>query len=367
MTDNNNFLSAAIAQFIAKLTGQPLVEITKKLNDIVRASLTDNKIFLPATIGQTIANLTGQPLVEITKQLNDVVGSTAVDRFMDAAHGVGHRVAHGHSLDNLPYIYEKFGINGVGDYFVHGFRDAMSPHGMPIPYAKEFGDLIGVKPLQEVHWLSANIGDLLSGSMSIVSSIALQRSIKAAVQSGSLPMELVITATIGAVIKLGFGFSSTNPVTITSGVFDLGSLVLAYSKVPLGEVPDSLKFIFMPKQKSKVWSFMNGAIAGSATAGVIGGALHSTTESDSTALANRILKMTISGAFGGAAGVAVSTITAAPAAIAAGAIGGYVAAEWAYENQSTIVERSRNISNSIKGMFSEKNEFELGPDFLFEH
>jgi hypothetical protein len=43
---------------------------------------------------QIIANVANPALVAVTKELNEVLGANQVDFWMDAAKGVGHRVAH---------------------------------------------------------------------------------------------------------------------------------------------------------------------------------------------------------------------------------------------------------------------------------
>ncbi len=54
---------------------------------------------------QSVGNAASAPVVSFTRVVNERVGTTPTDAFMDAASGVGHRIVHGHSLDNLPTIY----------------------------------------------------------------------------------------------------------------------------------------------------------------------------------------------------------------------------------------------------------------------
>ncbi len=51
---------------------------------------------------------------------------------MDAATGRGHRLKFGHSIDFLPQIVEKFGIEGVPAYFTHLLQDFTTADGIPI-------------------------------------------------------------------------------------------------------------------------------------------------------------------------------------------------------------------------------------------
>lgn len=171
---------------------------------------------------QIITNIFGPLLVSVTKELNDVLGVSQVDFWMDSAKGVGHRVIHGHSLDNVPVIIDKFGWQGLFDYFSHGMRDTMSPHGMPVPFAKEISIALGLSPLQAVEWLSFNIGELISVGFSIVHSARLFATIRAAVESGHVDQKTGFSALLGAVVKLGIGMTTINPLTIGVGIVDLG-------------------------------------------------------------------------------------------------------------------------------------------------
>lgn len=55
-----------------------------------------------------------------------------VNKFMDTAVGVGHRLKFGHSIEYLPQIVEKFGVEGVPAYFMHLLQDFTTIHGIPI-------------------------------------------------------------------------------------------------------------------------------------------------------------------------------------------------------------------------------------------
>ena len=75
-----------------------------------------------------------------------------VNQFMDSVAGRGHRLKFGHSVDYLPQIIEKFGIEGVPAYFMHLLQDFTTIDGIPIiPNAWE------VKSWLQTRGLSANI------------------------------------------------------------------------------------------------------------------------------------------------------------------------------------------------------------------
>lgn len=71
-----------------------------------------------------------------------------VNRFMDSVSGVGHRLKFGHSIDYLPQIVEKFGVEGVPAYFMHLLQDFTTVDGIPVvPNAWDIK-----QALQEAHF-----------------------------------------------------------------------------------------------------------------------------------------------------------------------------------------------------------------------
>lgn len=55
---------------------------------------------------------------------------------MDSVKGSGHRLKFGHSIEYLPEIVERFGLEGVPAYFVHLLQDFTTMDGIPVvPYA----------------------------------------------------------------------------------------------------------------------------------------------------------------------------------------------------------------------------------------
>ncbi len=298
-----------------------------------------------ANILTSTVNAGSQLVVEVTAPLNDVVGSTPVDTFMDAAAGMGHRLVHGHSLDHLPVIFEKFGLKGVGDYMIHGLRDLMSPHGMPLPYAKELAETLQLSTKDSINWLCLNVGDLLSGGVSVGHSIYLTKLIRDAAEAGSIDNALKASIAVAIISKLGFGVASTNPITIASGLYDVGMIgYYAYQKPDLFTPPDpGTQFT---RAMQHVRNIAKSTLAGAGSAFATGAILHSFTEDDRDRLKARLQKITFAGAVGGLASGCVAVATTAPIAVSASAIGGYVLGEWLYETQV------------------ESDEFTVVPEFL---
>jgi hypothetical protein len=181
---------------------------------------------LTSTIAQSLSNIGKDHLVGLTKILNNDSNPGVVDLFMDSAKGRGHRIVTGHDLTDIPIVFEKFGMSGVGDYFVHLSKDIMSPDGIPFPFAKEIQEILGLSTLETINWLSLNIGDVVSGGTSIwhtrVTLIALQ--------SGNLSQDIVLKILIGSGIKVFCSLNSPNPIGLVCSVVDLGAL--AYYAYP---------------------------------------------------------------------------------------------------------------------------------------
>ena len=73
-----------------------------------------------------------------------------VNRYMDSVRGSGHRLKFGHSIDHLPEIIDRFGVEGVPAYTMHLLQDFTTIDGIPfVPNAwdaKESLQLLGIKP-----------------------------------------------------------------------------------------------------------------------------------------------------------------------------------------------------------------------------
>ena len=55
-----------------------------------------------------------------------------INKFMDSAVGSGHRLKFGHSIEYLPQVVEKFGIEGVPAFLMHLLQDFTTVDGLPI-------------------------------------------------------------------------------------------------------------------------------------------------------------------------------------------------------------------------------------------
>lgn len=300
---------------------------------------------------QSAANILNQYLVEITKSVNYTVGTTQVDAFMDTAKGLGHRVEFGHSLDHLPTIFDRFGISGIVDYFGHGMRDAMSPHGMPIPFAKEIRDTLGLRPMTAVDWLSLNIGDVLSGGLSVAHSYQSFGVMRDAVVAGFLPPELAVSIAIGTIVKIGFGISTTNPVSLGAGLFDLGVLAWAlYPAMSLGRT------YFVEPTRITTATVLTGAVSGAASASGIDETLHANTETGRTVWGESLKRMCFAGGIGAVAGVSAAAISGNPIVISSAAVGGFALGDWMYDQ----------IKNGLPFFHSSEPSSDFLPDFFFE-
>lgn len=99
-----------------------------------------------------------------------------VSAFMDQERGKGHRLKFGHSIDHLPQIVEKFGIEAVPGYFLHLLQDALTVDGIPIlPRSWEvktyLQEVLQISPQKAVGLVSINFSKLL-GMFSAASFIA---------------------------------------------------------------------------------------------------------------------------------------------------------------------------------------------------
>ncbi len=66
-----------------------------------------------------------------------------INKFMDTCVGVGHRLKFGHSIEYLPKIVEKYGIEGVPAYFMHLLQDFTTTAGVPtLPHAWDIKDAL---------------------------------------------------------------------------------------------------------------------------------------------------------------------------------------------------------------------------------
>ena len=164
-----------------------------------------------------LANIGKDRLVEVTKGLNNGAGAHAVDAFMDAAKGRGHRIVFGHDISYLPEIFDKFGMKGVGQYFAHLFKDVMSPHGIPLPFAYQIQQALGLSTKQAINWLCINIGDIVAGIFSTWHTIRLREMLK----EGNFSKGKVTLHFIATGLKISCSLAKPNPIALVCGIIDL--------------------------------------------------------------------------------------------------------------------------------------------------
>ncbi len=179
-----------------------------------------------SSVIQVGANLSRDLVVGLTKSLNDDSFPGVVDLFMDQARGRGHRVVFGHDLSYLPEIYDKFGLSGVSGYFKHLSKDVMSTDGVPLPFASQVQEVLELSSLQSINWLCLNVGDVLSGGVSFWHS----REVLLVLKKGQFSNGFLVKVVVSSGLKVFISVYSPNPLSLISGLVDLGSL--AYFTYP---------------------------------------------------------------------------------------------------------------------------------------
>ncbi|MAT98220.1 MAG: hypothetical protein CL608_13830 [Anaerolineaceae bacterium] len=93
----------------------------------------------------------------------------AVNRYMDQVSGSGHRLKFGHSIDHLPEIVERFGIEGVPAYTMHLLQDFTTVDGIPMmPNAWEMKtnlQALGLKPKTAAGLVSLSFTGMLGAML----------------------------------------------------------------------------------------------------------------------------------------------------------------------------------------------------------
>jgi hypothetical protein len=92
-----------------------------------------------------------------------------INKYMDSVAGSGHRLKYGHSVDFLPDIVERFGVEGVPAFFCHLFQDFTTVDGLPLlPDAwnvKQKFALAGISAKTATSLVSLSASNLLAGLM----------------------------------------------------------------------------------------------------------------------------------------------------------------------------------------------------------
>jgi hypothetical protein len=88
---------------------------------------------------------------------------------MDSVAGSGHRLKFGHTVDFLPRIYERFGIEGVPAFFLHLLQDFFTQAGLPLlPNAwdiKRYLEDAGLTATTAARCVSLGASNVLAGAM----------------------------------------------------------------------------------------------------------------------------------------------------------------------------------------------------------
>ncbi len=143
-----------------------------------------------------------------------------------------HRVWFGHDpLANLPAFIDKFGVSALPEWGVQLFKDSLTKAGIPLPGTQWLVQSGLVGDRFATAWLSMNIGEALSGGLSILGTYRLMKQVKNGepVHKG--------WAVAGILFKLVGGTLSANPVVLLSAAADAAILV----KATAGGVRDGLQ------------------------------------------------------------------------------------------------------------------------------
>lgn len=133
-----------------------------------------------------------------------------------------HRVKHGHDpLANMGEVWDKFGIEGVLKYPFELLKDAITPHGIPLPGTQFLVQNGCVSAKTATEWLSMNVGEMFVAGVSVYSTYKLRKKSS----TGDIDESTVTWAAIGAGVKVAAGVVTKNPVLIISGLVD-GVLVI---------------------------------------------------------------------------------------------------------------------------------------------
>ncbi len=113
----------------------PLLEKNKELLDTAFNIPWTSTLFWSGAAGTVVALQV--PIDKMVGQLvhygpGHIKRWKEISQFMDTVSGRGHRLKYGHSIDILPTIVKKFGLEGVPAYFLHIAQDFTTVDGIPI-------------------------------------------------------------------------------------------------------------------------------------------------------------------------------------------------------------------------------------------
>ena len=174
------------------------------------------------SIIENFAMSTGHSIIQCTQKIDKYFSPTDLSRWMDSVKGPHHRVIHGHDfLANVGKVYEKFGVEGVIRYPFELMKDAITPHGIPVPGTEFLVKGKIVRPGFATEWLSLNVADVFTGGVAFYSTYKLYKKGK----NGEIDKSSVCWATIGVGVKIVSGVATHNPILIASGCTDVGILM----------------------------------------------------------------------------------------------------------------------------------------------
>ncbi len=149
-----------------------LIENSELLRTVFNIPWTTTLLWTTAA-GSTVAlqRTIGQTLGKFLHDGGHVKRWDEINKFMDSVVGRGHRLRFGHSIDFLPQIVEKFGIEGVPAFAMHLLQDASTIDGIPIvPNAWEIKEKleVGLSVKAATGLVSTNYSNLLSAMAVII-------------------------------------------------------------------------------------------------------------------------------------------------------------------------------------------------------
>ncbi len=138
---------------IDTLSRQDLLVDNKELLETAFNIPWQTTLFWSTAAGTTLA--LQEPLAKGLGQLahygpGHVARWKDINQFMDSVAGRHHRLKVGHSIEYLPQIVEKFGLEGVPAYFMHLLQDFTTIDGIPIvPHAWDVKNSLQVAGLSK--------------------------------------------------------------------------------------------------------------------------------------------------------------------------------------------------------------------------
>ncbi len=101
-------------------------------------------------------------IISLTDNIHEIGHhGSVVDHMMDSVSGMGHRIKHGHDMQGLIEAYQLEGIDGIGLWFDHMFKDFTSPHGIPLPFSEAIIEITGMEMDNAIDWLTLNASDVI--------------------------------------------------------------------------------------------------------------------------------------------------------------------------------------------------------------